>query len=67
MLCDAELKPSGPISGDDCGDPQAHWSSDGDSLSDLGSLFKQLGMCMVEVGLLIARLCDDARSSGSMR
>lgn len=56
-----------PSLSDDRGGLQAHWSSDEDSLSDLGSLFKELGMCMVEVGLLIARLCDAARSHGSIR
>ncbi len=28
------------------------------SLKDVGSLFARLGVCMVEVGLLVARLCD---------
>lgn len=32
--------------------------SDANSLKDVGSLFARLGVCMVEVGLLVARLCD---------
>jgi hypothetical protein len=32
--------------------------SDANSLKDVGSLFARLGVCMVEVGLLVACLCD---------
>jgi hypothetical protein len=32
--------------------------SEAHSLKDVGSLFARLGICMVEVGLLVARLCD---------
>lgn len=51
---------------DNCSCLKAKWSSDGHSSSDLRSLFKQLGMCMVEVGLLVARLCDTSRSHRSI-
>jgi len=66
VFCDAELDKIGSTSIDDCRCLKAKWISDEHSFSDLGSLFKQLGMCMVEVGLLGARLCDATRSHGSM-
>jgi hypothetical protein len=37
-----------------------------DSFCNLGYLFNQLGMCMIEVGLAIARLCDAHSLNGNL-
>ncbi|KAF6987373.1 hypothetical protein CFC21_005027 [Triticum aestivum] len=31
---------------------------DGDDIENLGELFKELGLCMMELGILVARACD---------
>lgn len=66
MLCDTELGKSGPTSIDDCS-CRDQGSLEEHSFSDLGGLFKELGMCMIEVGLLVARHCDASQSHGRMR
>ncbi|KAM3399753.1 hypothetical protein ACQJBY_004907 [Aegilops geniculata] len=35
-----------------------HKGGDGDDIENLGDLFKELGLCMMELGILVARACD---------
>uniref|UniRef100_A0A7I4CBD6 Isopenicillin N synthase-like Fe(2+) 2OG dioxygenase domain-containing protein n=1 Tax=Physcomitrium patens TaxID=3218 RepID=A0A7I4CBD6_PHYPA len=61
-----ELDNIGSISKDIYDNQKAQRCAHGDSFSELGNLFKQLGMCMVRVGLLIARLFDAYQSHAGL-
>ncbi|CAM6048279.1 unnamed protein product [Sphagnum compactum] len=57
----AKLKFEDSIGDDHCSELKLQSTmhdSEANSLKDVGSLFARLGVCMVEVGLLVARLCD---------